>query len=533
MYKYLGLIALAIVPLACSAPHNSIDSMIARQRDAIAKLPAEDRARMVVIDPPASGEESGSSLPVGVLGLPDARRIALEANPDVHAARARLEASLARIGEARSFYFPQVAAFHNSTRTLQTSNRLSRFYSSVLPDQSGLVIPENPTLIDIVGTVVEQMRSRQTLSVGNQNSFSDHSTSLTATWLLFDGFVREARLLGAKRAYHASAMGVAEVERLLVRAIDVAYHQAQLGREQIRIAQADEQFSAEQLTHAQRNFEAGRMSRADVLNFEVRVRAAQVNVVAARGLRETGRVVLAELMALPGARLPDNVQLAELEDDGEAPLEPPDADEWIDRGMRLRPDLAQARYILEARSENVNLAKGQFSPQVSLQGSWGLERSSNLRYEERDQASAVALEVRWQLFTGGFRTSQLRRARADWWEAHAGLEGKRLEVAADVRQAVVDVVDAQEQVKLQRANLGSARENRRLVETEYRAGKLSLVRLNEAQRDLVQTEVDLARARIRLRQAWSDLRAAAGAYADDVDSQRAAATATESTQTEP
>ena len=51
-----------------------------------------------------------------------------------------------------------------------------------------------------------------------------------------------------------------------------------------------------------------------------------------------------------------------------------------------------------------------------------------------------------------------------------------------------------------------------------RAGKSSLVRLNEAQRDLVQTEVDLARARIRLRQAWSDLRAAAGAYAEDVDS---------------
>jgi len=533
MYKYSGLMALAIVPLACSAPHDSIDSMIARQRDAMAKLPAEDRARMVVVDPSASDGQSPPSVPAGVLPLPDARRIALEANPDVHAARARLEASLARIGEARSFYFPQVSAFHNSTRTLQTSNRLSRFYSSALPEESGLVIPENPTLLDLLGTVVERMRSRQTLSVGNQNSFSDHSTGLTATWLLFDGFVREARLLGAKHTYRASAMGVADVERLIVRAVDVAYHQTQLGREQIRIARADEQFSAEQLTHAQRNFEAGRMSRADVLNFEVRVRAAQANVVAARGLRETGRVVLAELMALPEARLPGNVQLAELEDDGEAPLEPPDVDEWIDRGMQLRPDLAQARYVLKARLESVNLAKGQFSPQISLQGSWGFESLSNMRYEEDDQASAVALELRWQLFTGGFRTSQLRRARADWWEAHANLESKRLEVAADVRQAVVDVVDAQEQVKLQRANLESASENRRLVETEYRAGKSSLVRLNEAQRDLVQTEVDLARARIRLRQAWSDLRAAAGAYAEGVDSQRAAATATDSGQTGP
>jgi outer membrane protein TolC len=106
-------------------------------------------------------------------------------------------------------------------------------------------------------------------------------------------------------------------------------------------------------------------------------------------------------------------------------------------------------------------------------------------------------------------------------------------VASDVRQAVVDVINAQEQVKLQRANLDSAGENRRLVETEYRAGKSSLVRLNEAQRDLVQTEVDLARARIRLRQAWSDLRAAAGAYAQEADSQRAAAMPTEPTRATP
>jgi outer membrane protein TolC len=180
--------------------------------------------------------------------------------------------------------------------------------------------------------------------------------------------------------------------------------------------------------------------------------------------------------------------------------------------MESRPDLAQAEHIAKAQAENVNFAKGQYSPELFVNGSWGFQRLSNLEYGNDDQASAVALELRWELFTGGFRTAQLRRAQADWWESRAALKRKRLEVASDVRTTIIDLKNAQEQVILQRVNLESAKENRRIVQTEYASGKASLVRLNEAQRDLVETDAELARSRIRLRQAWSDLRAAAGAY---------------------
>jgi outer membrane protein TolC len=42
------------------------------------------------------------------------------------------------------------------------------------------------------------------------------------------------------------------------------------------------------------------------------------------------------------------------------------------------------------------------------------------------------------------------------------------------------------------------------------AGQVSLVRLNEAQRDLIQQQGRLALARVALRQAWHDLRVATG-----------------------
>jgi outer membrane protein TolC len=104
---------------------------------------------------------------------------------------------------------------------------------------------------------------------------------------------------------------------------------------------------------------------------------------------------------------------------------------------------------------------------------------------------------------------QAHSARA---EAAADLKRRRIAVQAEVRQAIIDLQNAQEQIRLQRENVKTARENRRIVQAGYRAGKETLNRLNEAQRDFITAEADLALARIRLRQSWSDLHAAAGSH---------------------
>lgn len=508
------LFILALMPMVgCHPPELSVETVVRRQREALARLPEEDRRRLISLEEPVDRTRETPTLAPGVLELQTAREIGLNANLDIHGARARLEAALTRITEARSFYFPRIGMAHNSTRTFQTPARRTRLTSPItqipnLPDISG-----DTTLLDLLTTLSGSLLTgTPNLPSQNTNSFSDHSSTISASWTIFDGLAREARLMSAKHNYRAAAMSLADVERLIVQAIDSAYYQTQLGEEELRIALAAEEFSREQLADAQKQFEARKITKAGVLNFEVRVRAAQANVIAAIGLRDTGRVILAELLALPESDLPSDVTLAALGSESEEEMTQPDVNEWIDRARYSRPDLAYAQHRRNALSENVNIARAQYSPEFLLNGTYGFERTSNLEYGKDDQASALGVEMRWQLFTGGFRSSQFRRAQAELWEAETDLERTEIQVASDVRQAIVDVINAQEQVRLQAVNLESARENRRLVTTEYAAGKASLVRLNEAQRDFVQTDADLARSRIRLRQAWTDLRAAAGLY---------------------
>ena len=79
-------------------------------------------------------------------------------------------------------------------------------------------------------------------------------------------------------------------------------------------------------------------------------------------------------------------------------------------------------------------------------------------------------------------------------------------------EAIIDLNDAQQQILLRRESLETARENRRIIQASYVAGKETLTRLNEAQRDYITADADLALARIRLRQAWSDLYAATSQF---------------------
>ena len=86
----------------------------------------------------------------------------------------------------------------------------------------------------------------------------------------------------------------------------------------------------------------------------------------------------------------------------------------------------------------------------------------------------------------------------------------------DVRSTAERVLSAQQQLLLQRANADLVKRNRDLVEKEYKAGVGSLVRLNEAQRDLTRAQVRLATARAALHLASYDLQSATGQILDTI-----------------
>lgn len=467
------------------------------------------------VDATAAASAEDIPWPEGVLTREDAHRIALRHSPDVHAAAARLAAAAARVGQAQAEFWPTVALLHTSRRTFHTPANRNRLQTAVAPAPLLAADPSAGPLN--LSTIINALRLPLFGSAhlkGDRNSFSEHSSSFSAVWTLYDGFARDARLAAALDLQRASVWGQRDIERILGLALDTAYHQAQLAAEELRIAEADEAFSLEQLEVTKKMAAAEKVTAADVGNFELRVTAARASVIAAVGARDAARVTLAELMGLPDCRWPEGLQLAPL-DSPAFQLQMPDVEAWIERALRDRADLAQLNGVLDAERENLRAAVALYQPDVTLSASWGYDNTSNLRYTVQDQASAAGLEFRWDLFTGGARRHRVMEAQARVAEARALVQRKELQIAADVRAAIINLVNARQQVELGAQRLEIAVQNRGIVQAGYAAGKESLTRLNEAQRDYINADAELALARIRLRQALSDLYAAAGSNGSD------------------
>ena len=111
---------------------------------------------------------------------------------------------------------------------------------------------------------------------------------------------------------------------------------------------------------------------------------------------------------------------------------------------------------------------------------------------------------------GGLDRSKTREAKRKETETRKALEQAWLDAAKGVRSSIANLRASQEQLLLLRTNEELIRRNRDLAEKEYNAGVGSLVRLNEAQRDLTAAQNRLALALAGMRQSWYALEAETG-----------------------
>jgi outer membrane protein len=419
---------------------------------------------------------------IQVLDLDTAARIAVAENPTLAVAQARVDQAREALNQARSAYWPRLDLTASGTRV----------------ELSDTAHQSQSALYQAVGATVE-------------NPQDYYRAGLAASWVLFDGFARNFNVAAATYGEQSVAAARNDVRRLLLQAVAGAFLSAQLSLENIAIAKADEAFNRRQLTESKLRYEVGTGALSDMLNFEVRVNTAQSDRIVAERAYQTDRIALAALLGVPHARLPENTQLAPLEAVTPDRLERPDFDHLIEDALAQRPDLTQNdRAVLQADADAKAKKANYYYPTISLAASYDGERTDGLGFESQDFGNSVGIMLSYNIFAGGLYQAQHQQARARLRETEKNLENAKISVASQVQTTVERVLSAQKQLLLQRANADLVQQNRDLVEKEYKAGVGSLVRLNEAQRDLIAAQVRLALAQTAVHQAWYDLWSATG-----------------------
>jgi len=413
---------------------------------------------------------------IQILDLKTARKIALTKNPSLAAALARVRQAKERVLQAHSTYWPQIDTGVSAFRISLSDNdyQTNLAYARLFDPNTSINDPEDY-----------------------------YKGELTATWVLFNGFERKYSNAAARYGESRSESAQKDSKRLLLSSVAGAYFAAQLALEDIAIAKADEVFNQQELMEARARRRLGSGSLSDELNFEIRVNSAKAKRINAEKVYEAAMYGLAAILGVPGAVFPSTLQLAKLEHETPEELLSPVAESLISYAQSHRPDVQQSEFSLKQAISEIKIARA--FPTINLLATMEGYRTEDASFENEDFGNTIAVNLSYNLFSGGANRAKLREAKAKKIEAEKALEDIRLRVSSEVRASVAKLNSAQKQLILQRYNADLVRQNRDLVAQEYSAGLGSLVRLNEAQRDLISAQTRLALDLVSLRLAWHNL----------------------------
>ncbi|MDF7798883.1 TolC family protein [Pontiellaceae bacterium B1224] len=390
------------------------------------------------------------------LTLAEVRSKVLEGNPSVQEAIQRIAAAEAVLKQARSSYLP----------TVTLSGNYGHVDVSQHPDSDPITRASD--------------------------SFKQGYGGLEASWLLFDGFAREARSLGAKYGVQQRRELADETRRLLIQAATISFRQAQLARENMETAEQDYKFNTTLEEDARKRFTAGVVPESDVQNFSIRALQAESSFLRAKLDLKTAGIVLAELMALPESELPKAMQPITIAFES-VPAVPVMQGE-LQYALAHRPDYKALKSGQLVLAQQVRVTKGALMPQVALVGDIGYtERSDfSVTADHGNYDSFVGVAASWDLFTGGRNVNAIKEAQAQMRALEQQEESLRLSIRSTLQQRVDEaetskaIFERQEQIYNLTASVRDS------VEKSYKAGAESITRLNEAQTDLTRAKVAYA-----------------------------------------
>jgi len=407
------------------------------------------------------------------LTLAEAQDIAVQNNPSFRQAYFAIVAARAQYYAAYTYYLP----------TVSTYARFKQAHNEYLQADAGV----------------------------NTTAFSS-TVGLNVQLTVFDSFVREMNIIGARHSWKQTVEAENDARRLLLLNVATAYNNVLLAAAQIRIADANMKFQWQLLKETELKFAVGASPLSDVLNFKTKYNSAENDLYSAQYSYVVSKYALAALMGLTEGDIPSAVRFPDMPSaDGEMLS---DINVYLDTALANRPDLKGAREAVEVARYSYYSSIANFGPTVNF--NFGIETGNYNNYTHNlgttnryDQYNwNWGFDISWTLFAGGRRYLAMRQQEALLTKADYAAEAQWITVIQEVRTAYDNYVTSLKQVKLNQKNLEIVRKMRDLVNEEYIAGSKGITRLNEAQNDLVNAETKLAYAVINMHNAMAQLLAA-------------------------
>jgi NodT family efflux transporter outer membrane factor (OMF) lipoprotein len=164
--------------------------------------------------------------------------------------------------------------------------------------------------------------------------------------------------------------------------------------------------------------------------------------------------------------------------------------------LRRRPDIVAAERRLAASNARIGVAVAEYYPKVSLAGLLGFDSLSAGRFFSAASFEPQATAgLRWRLFDFGRVDAEVAQANSVHAQALLAYRQSVLRATEDVENAFTSLAQLQIEIHELANEVGALRRARDKSQESYLAGASSLTDVLDAERELLESQDELARAR--------------------------------------
>ena len=474
-----------------------------------------------LIAAPASAQVAQPAVETLQLTLEEAVHRAVENNPDLAIVRLGTEVEAAHVGESKGAFTPVFSTiFGRSSSVTPPSNFLlgdrgvdtNDWFSSTgvrqrLPRGAGTWSVSWDTARTTTNNPISSFDP--SLQSGVQIAFSQP--------LLRDRKIDPARqqYIIAKRNQESSELRFRESVVQTVAAVKQAYWTLKATVANVTVQQRSLELAEELARQNNVRVGAGQIPPLDLVQAEAEVAQRRENLIRARTAAADAEDRLRRLIMDPADTSFWRTRVDPIEEPaGSGPL--PDVDAAVANALNARYDIARAGHELENARTNVEFLSNQRLPDVRLETSYrgsGLAGTQFLRTGGFPGIVTGSLnrsfgDALTQAFTPDYPTwslgvtvsyplgrsyedASLARAQVERRQAAQRIASLRLEAAETIRQAGRQIQSAAERVDAARAGATLAEQRLDAEQRRYEVGLSTTFLVTQAQRDLLQAQVNL------------------------------------------
>lgn len=212
------------------------------------------------------------------------------------------------------------------------------------------------------------------LTFVNQRTTSGN-LNLNGNLLLFSGLQNINRLKQAKYALDANKLAVDQAENDLSLNLANAYLQVLFGYDRLSISEAQLALTQIQLDRSKILYEAGALTRGEMLNLEAQYTREMINKVGAENTLQQAKLNLIQLLNLDATDIEIQKLSIDIPADAESILLKSPFEVYME-AAKIHPGILSAELSMKSAEKGVAVAKGAFSPSLFLGASYGTGYSS-------------------------------------------------------------------------------------------------------------------------------------------------------------